>query len=66
MRIGTIALLAVMSGLWICGLLDQLYSTHATMRYLALSLGFVAIAVWRWQPQRRLQKQRSRDRTPPR
>lgn len=65
MRIGMTALLAVMSALWVYGLLDQLYSTHAAMRYLALSLSFVAIAVWRWQPPRQLQKRRFRDRRPP-
>ena len=37
MRVGMIALSAIMSALWIFGLLDQLHSAHATMRYLALS-----------------------------
>jgi hypothetical protein len=58
-----VALLAVMSALWLYGLLDQLYSAEAIMRYLALSMALVAIGAWRWQP-RRL-RVRSRDRGKP-
>jgi|KBSMisStandDraft_5_1062788.scaffolds.fasta_scaffold466327_1 hypothetical protein len=56
MRVGMIALSALMSALWIFGLLDQLHSAHATMRYLALSLAIVAVAVWLWQPKPALQE----------
>lgn len=63
MRVGMVALLAVMSALWLYGLLGQLYSAEAMMRYLALSMALVAIGAWRWQP-RRL-RVRSRDRRKP-
>jgi hypothetical protein len=58
-----VALLAVMSALWLYGLLGQLYSAEAMMRYLALSMALVAFGAWRWQP-RRL-RVRSRDRRKP-
>ena len=64
MRKRTIALLAVLSAFWIFGLLDQMYSLHATMRYLALSLVLVAIGVWRWRPRPKRQPVR-RDPPPP-
>ncbi len=64
MRVGTVLLLAVMSALWIFGLLDQMHSKESAMRYLALSLLLVAIGVWRWRPRRKL-KVRKRDRHRP-
>ena len=63
MRVGMVALLAVMSALWLYGLLGQFYSAEAMMRYLALSMALVAIGAGRWQP-RRL-RVRSRDRRKP-
>ena len=68
MRMGAVVLYAVLAAFWLLGLWNQLHSTHSAMRYLALSLGLVAIAVWRWQPRRKLQPQehdRQRDRRPP-
>jgi hypothetical protein len=56
MRVGMFALSALLLALWIYGLLDQLHSTHAAMRYLALSLAIVAVAVWRWQPKPALRR----------
>lgn len=53
-----------MSALWIFGLWDQTHSREAVMRYLAISLGLVAVGVWRWQPQRKL-KPRERDQHRP-
>lgn len=62
-----VVLLAVASALWIFGLLGQLYSSEATMRYLVLSLGLIAIAVWRWKPQPALRRLfRDRRNTPER
>jgi len=63
MRVKMVALLAVMSALWIYGLLGQFYSGEALMRYLALSMALVAIGAWRWQP--RKLRVRSRDRRKP-
>jgi len=59
-----VVLLAGLSALWIFGLLGQLHSGEAMMRYLALSLALVAIAAWRWQPQPALRR-RFRDRRRP-
>lgn len=59
-----VVLLAGLSALWIFGLLGQLHSDEALMRYLALSLGLVAIGVWRWRPQPALRR-RFRDRQRP-
>lgn len=56
-----IALLAFLAALWIFGLIGQIHSGEATMRYLALSLALVAIGVWRWRPQPALRR-RFRDR----
>jgi hypothetical protein len=36
-------LLAVASALWVFGLVDQLYSSAATMKYLLLSLLMAAV-----------------------
>ena len=60
-----IALLGCLSAFWIFGLLGQIHSGQATMRYLALSLGLVAIAVWRWQPQPALLRLLRKRRRPP-
>jgi hypothetical protein len=60
-----IALLAVLSALWIYGLLGQLHTADAAMRYLALSLAIVAVAVWRWRPRAAPRRLRDRRRPPP-
>jgi hypothetical protein len=60
MRIGTVVLLAALSALWFYGLLDQMHSREAAMRYLAFSM-FIVAAVVSWKiphPRRR----RFRDR----
>ena len=58
-----IVLLAIFSALWLFGLIGQVYSAEAAMRYLALSMAILAVGVWRWQPRPALR--RSRDRRPP-
>jgi hypothetical protein len=40
-----IGLLTVGSGVWVIGLVDQLYSSAATMKYLLMSLLMVAVAI---------------------
>ena len=66
MRMRTVALLAVMSALWIFGLLGQIHSAEAGMRYLALSAAIVAVGVWRWKPRPALRRRwRDRHRPPP-
>ena len=64
MKIRTVVLLAVLSALWIIGLRSQLHSTDAAMRYLALSLGIAAAAVW-LTPARPLARRKFRDRKNP-
>jgi len=64
MKIRTVVLLAVLSALWIIGLLSQLHSTDAAMRYLALSLAIAAVFVWR-MPVRPLARRKFRDRKSP-
>ena len=61
MRVVNIVILAVLSAFWIYGLLDQFHSLHAVFLYLALSLLVVAIAVWRWLPQRKLKPLKRRE-----
>jgi len=56
-----VVLLACLSACWIFGLLGQLHSGEAMMRYLALSLALVAFGVWRWRPQPAMRR-RFRDR----
>lgn len=56
-----VMLLGLLSAFWIFGLLGQLYSSEAAMRYLTLSLGVVAVGVGRWQPHPALRR-RFRDR----
>lgn len=64
MKTRTVLLLAVLSALWIIGLLSQLHSTDAAMRYLALSLAIAAVGVWR-TPARPLARRKFRDRKNP-
>ena len=63
MNVQMIVLLAIFSALWLFGLIGQVYSGEAAMRYLALSMAILAVGVWRWQPRPALR--RSRDRRPP-
>ena len=63
MNARTVVLLAVFSALWLFGLIGQVYSGEAAMRYLALSMAILAVGVWRWQPRPALR--RSRYRRPP-
>ena len=55
---------AFFAALWIFGLLGQVHSGEAAMRYLALSMVILAVGVWRWQPRPALRR-RSRDRQRP-
>jgi hypothetical protein len=57
-------MLAFLAALWLFGLIGQVYSGEAAMRYLALSMAILAVGVWRWQPRAAL-RQRYRDRRPP-
>ena len=66
MRVVNIVILAVLSAFWIYGLLDQFHSLHAVFLYLAMSLLVVAIAAWRWLPQRKLKPLKRRDPRDPR
>lgn len=66
MSVRMIALLAGLSALWIFGLIGQLHSGEAMMRYLALSLVLVAVGVWRWRPQPALRRRVRDRRLPPR
>lgn len=61
-----VVLLAVFSALWLFGLVGQLYSAEAAMRYLALSMVIVAFGVWRWQPQPALRRRPYREPRAPR
>jgi hypothetical protein len=47
MRVWTVVLLGALTALWIIGLIGQLHSAEAAMRYMALSLAIVAVALWR-------------------
>ena len=51
-----IVLLAIFSALWLFGLIGQVYSGEAAMRYLALSMAILAVGVWRWQPRPALRR----------
>jgi branched-subunit amino acid transport protein len=64
MKSRTVVLLAVLSALWISGLLSQLHSMDAAMRYLALSLAIAAVAIW-LTPARPLARRKFRDRKSP-
>jgi len=59
-------LTAVLAAFWLQGLVSQLYSAEAAMRYLVLSLALVAVGVWRWRPSPVLRRRiRDRRRPPP-
>jgi|KBSSwiStaDraftv2_1062776.scaffolds.fasta_scaffold656195_3 hypothetical protein len=60
----TIVFFAVLTALWLFGLIGQFHSGEAAMRYLALSMAILAVGVWRWQPRPALRR-RHRDRRPP-
>jgi hypothetical protein len=60
-----VLLLAFLAALWVFGLIGQSYSGEATMRYLALSMAIVAVAVWRMAPRPAVLKQRSADQQRP-
>jgi uncharacterized protein (DUF58 family) len=60
-----IVVLAGLSALWLFGLIGQMHSGEALMRYLALSLALVAIGVWRWRPQPAVRRRFRERRRPP-
>jgi hypothetical protein len=60
-----VVLLAFLAALWVFGLIGQSYSGEAAMRYLALSMAIVAVAVWRMAPRPAVLKQRSADQQRP-
>lgn len=64
MKVRTVVLLAFLTALWIIGLISQLHSAEAVMRYLALSLAIVAVALWR-MPVKPALRRRFRDRKRP-
>ena len=47
MSVSMVSLLAVFSALWIYGLISQIQSDASIMRYLAISLGVIAVGVYR-------------------
>jgi hypothetical protein len=65
MRIQTFILSAIMVAFWLYGLIDQLHSKDAAMRYLALSAAVVAVFVWRLRPRPVLRRQVQERRRPP-
>jgi hypothetical protein len=64
MKVRTVVLLAVLSALWLIGLIGQLHSTDAALRYLVLSLAIVAIGLWR-MPVKQAVRRRFRDKKRP-
>ena len=60
-----IVLTAFLAALWLFGLVGQVYSAEAAMRYLALSMAIVAVAVWRMKPRPALLRSRVRDQQRP-
>jgi hypothetical protein len=64
MKVRTVVLLAGLSALWLIGLIGQLHSTDAALRYLVLSLAIVAIGLWR-MPVKQAVRRRFRDRKRP-
>ena len=60
----TIVFFAVLTALWLFGLIGQFHSGEAAMRYLALSMAILAVGVWRWQTRPALRR-RSHDGRPP-
>ena len=65
MRTQTVVMSALMSAFWLYGLLGQLHSKDAVMRYLALSAAIVAVYVWRLQPKPALRRRVRDQRRPP-
>jgi hypothetical protein len=66
MTVQTIVISAVMFAFWLFGLIEQLYSKDAIMRYLALSAAVVAVFVWRLRPRPALRRRpRDQGRRPP-
>ena len=61
MTIGNVVLHAVLSACWICGLISQMDSREALMRYLACSMVLLAAVVWSKAPVL-LRRRRFRDR----
>jgi hypothetical protein len=64
MKAWTVVLLAVLSALWLIGLIGQLHSSDAALRYLVLSLAIVAIGLWR-MPVKQAVRRRFRDKKRP-
>jgi hypothetical protein len=64
MSLRTTVLMAFLSVLWIVGLLGQLHSAEAVMRYLALSMAIVAVCVWRIEPRPALRRIFRKPRNP--
>lgn len=60
-----VILSAFLAALWVFGLIGQVYSGEAAMRYLVLSMAIVAVAVWRMKPRPTLLRRRVRDRQRP-
>ena len=56
MSVRTVVLMAFFTALWIVGLVGQLYSAEAAMRYLVLSMALVAVGVWRMEPRPALRR----------
>lgn len=52
---------AILSALWIIGLISEMHSREAMTRYLAISMVLVAAIVWSKAP-RLLRRRRFRDR----
>jgi hypothetical protein len=48
MSVGMVVLVAVFSALWLFGLIEQFQSDVSIMRYLAISLGVIAVGVFRF------------------
>ena len=64
MKMRTVVLLAGLSALWLIGLIGQLHSSEAALRYLVLSLAIVAIGLWR-MPVKQVARRKFRDRKRP-
>jgi hypothetical protein len=65
MRTRIVVLSAVLFAFWLFGLLGQLHSKDAVMRYLALSAAIIAVYVWRLQPRPALRRLFRERRRPP-
>jgi uncharacterized membrane protein YidH (DUF202 family) len=50
MSVRMVVAVAVLSAVWLFGLVGQFHSAEAGMRYLALSMAILAFGAWRWQP----------------